>query len=307
MDGIVQMCEELGLPSPARALHFRGSARIQMGDPQGIDDVEAALAAAEAQGLLRELVQIQFNSVLCPMELMGATSALERCLEGLDVAVRRGDKNSALGFQAWLVARRYYTGEWDEALPLAAVLDPALEEAEDIFDSFVIRHAWAVMLAERGETDEGKLLVAWLLQHADRNESAWFTALALIAAAAVELRAVGSPAREHLAALRGYPIGDFEDFAQFAVRTAVAAGDIDLAAALADKIVPVMPLREHMHVTSRALLSEATGDPGEALGRFADAAARWHDFGVPYEEAQALLGQGRCLVALGSRTKHWPR
>jgi len=29
------------------------------------------------------------------------------------------------------------------------------------------------------------------------------------------------------------------------------------------------------------------------------AAARWHDFGVPYEEAQALLGQGRCLVALG--------
>ena len=34
-----------------------------------------------------------------------------------------------------------------------------------------------------------------------------------------------------------------------------------------------------------------------AIG-FADAAARWHDFDVPYEEAQALLGQGRCLVAL---------
>ena len=31
---------------------------------------------------------------------------------------------------------------------------------------------------------------------------------------------------------------------------------------------------------------------------FAAAAARWHDFGVPYEEGHALLGQGRCLVAL---------
>jgi hypothetical protein len=32
---------------------------------------------------------------------------------------------------------------------------------------------------------------------------------------------------------------------------------------------------------------------------YADAAARWHDFGVPFEEGQALLGQGRCLMALG--------
>ena len=34
------------------------------------------------------------------------------------------------------------------------------------------------------------------------------------------------------------------------------------------------------------------------MAGFAVAADRWHDFGVPYEEAQALLGQGRCLVAL---------
>jgi len=32
---------------------------------------------------------------------------------------------------------------------------------------------------------------------------------------------------------------------------------------------------------------------------FADAAAGWPGFEMPYEEAQALLGQGRCLVALG--------
>jgi len=29
------------------------------------------------------------------------------------------------------------------------------------------------------------------------------------------------------------------------------------------------------------------------------AASLWHEFGDPYEEAQAPLRQGRCLVALG--------
>jgi hypothetical protein len=47
------------------------------------------------------------------------------------------------------------------------------------------------------------------------------------------------------------------------------------------------------------MLAEARGEDGAARGDYAEAAARWHDFGVPCEEAQALLGQGRCLVAFG--------
>ena len=47
------------------------------------------------------------------------------------------------------------------------------------------------------------------------------------------------------------------------------------------------------------IIDEARGEHEAAATGFAAAAARWHEFGVPYEEAQALLGQGRCLVALG--------
>jgi hypothetical protein len=47
------------------------------------------------------------------------------------------------------------------------------------------------------------------------------------------------------------------------------------------------------------LLDEVDGKHEAAASGFADAASRWHNFGVPCEEAQALLGQGRCLVALG--------
>ena len=57
--------------------------------------------------------------------------------------------------------------------------------------------------------------------------------------------------------------------------------------------------RAHTGVTCRAPLAEARGEHETAAAGFADAAARWHGFGVPYEEGHALLGQGRCLVALG--------
>ena len=46
-------------------------------------------------------------------------------------------------------------------------------------------------------------------------------------------------------------------------------------------------------------MCEAEGRHEIAADMFTDAAARWQEFGVPYEEAQALLGQGRCLVTLG--------
>jgi hypothetical protein len=64
-------------------------------------------------------------------------------------------------------------------------------------------------------------------------------------------------------------------------------------------VQPCMPLMEHVLATGRALLAEWEGERLSAAVGFEDAAVRWRDFGVPYEEAQALLGQGRCLVALG--------
>lgn len=50
----------------------------------------------------------------------------------------------------------------------------------------------------------------------------------------------------------------------------------------------------------RALLAEADGEFGEAAGLFADATERWEAFGGVLEQAYALLGQGRSLVALGA-------
>ena len=62
------------------------------------------------------------------------------------------------------------------------------------------------------------------------------------------------------------------------------------------KAVPLAPVDEHGIASARSLITRHAGHIAAAEG-FAAAAARWHDFGVPYEEGQALLGQGRA----------WPR
>jgi len=60
---------------------------------------------------------------------------------------------------------------------------------------------------------------------------------------------------------------------------------------------------EHALVAAQALVAEARGDYDVAATGCA-AAAHWHDFGMPYEEAQALLGKG---AAWWRRAERWRR
>ena len=80
---------------------------------------------------------------------------------------------------------------------------------------------------------------------------------------------------------------------------ALAAGDDELASRLAGGVETVLPMQRNVIASLESLLLEHAGDRDAAAARFADAAARWREFGVPYEEGHALLGRGRCLAALG--------
>ena len=73
----------------------------------------------------------------------------------------------------------------------------------------------------------------------------------------------------------------------------------ELAARLVDGVEPRTPLAEHALCACRAQLAEAAGDHAEAAALYAEAAERWREFGNVPERAYALLGQGRCLAALG--------
>ena len=83
------------------------------------------------------------------------------------------------------------------------------------------------------------------------------------------------------------------------VRTTLTLGDLALAHHFVAGVEPRWPAAEHALVAARAQLSEAAGDHKEAATLYADAAEGWRRFGNVPERAYALLGQGRCILAVG--------
>ena len=83
------------------------------------------------------------------------------------------------------------------------------------------------------------------------------------------------------------------------MRTALVLDDVKLATRLLERLGPRYPLDEHAQRAAHAQLAEHTDDREEAARLYADAAERWRGFGNLPERAYALLGQGRCLVAVG--------
>jgi hypothetical protein len=89
-----------------------------------------------------------------------------------------------------------------------------------------------------------------------------------------------------------------------AVRTAIGGGDDRLAARIVQQVDSLvaasrLPLEQYVMASIDGLVRERRADHESAVASFAHAAAGWRDFCVPYEEGHALLGQGRCLAALG--------
>jgi hypothetical protein len=82
------------------------------------------------------------------------------------------------------------------------------------------------------------------------------------------------------------------------VRTALSCADPELAERLVADMTPRTPYAEHALVAARAAIAEAARDLESAVERYTDAAERWEAFGHLLEQAFALLGQGRCLLAL---------
>ena len=84
------------------------------------------------------------------------------------------------------------------------------------------------------------------------------------------------------------------------------SGEPELAARLVGGVEPLTPLVEHALCACRAQLAEAAGEHADAAASYAEAAERWREFGNVPERAYALLGQGRCLRALGDASAESP-
>jgi len=163
----------------------------------------------------------------------------------------------------------------------------------------------------RGESEAAPGIADWLVETVRASALSDVTVEALSSAVAARLAAAApEQARALLAELeqtpgvRGTPY--YARQLPGMLRNALAAGDPALAKRLADGLEPLFPLREHALCSARAQLAEAARDHADAATLYAEAAARWQTFGNVPERAHALLGQGRCLLALGDSAAEQP-
>jgi class 3 adenylate cyclase/tetratricopeptide (TPR) repeat protein len=296
------LAAELGLPEPARALGYRGAARSYRGERQGLEDMRCALELAVEQGQGRAAAVLHNNLAVAVWPYEGPQAALATCRDGIDFCERRGITELALGIAAMSATLRADLGQTEQALADAEPLAERLQAAGDVV--FTEPRALQLrLLAERGAHENApasdELVAAARESGVPQSFALAFAAGARLLFAqgrSQQARALLSEL-EQVAGTRADPY--YASVLPELVRAAHALGDPALAVRLVDGVEPRMPLFEHALSACQAQLAEAAGDDARAAGLYAEAAERWREFGNVPERAYALLGQGRCLTALG--------
>jgi len=285
-------------------LHYVGIARFEMGDLAGIDDLRGAVRQGLEAGLSWYTCNAQTDLGATLWLSEGPARGLAAKRDAATFAAERGLAYLGLTIRAESLWLEYDAGEWDRLLESAdSLIEWGRQRGPDRVTMIALT-AKARVLAARGEADAALELEDELLRRAralgDSQDlvPAFATAASIRSlvgdgAAAVELvRQLADATRDRDPSKRAHELPQ-------ATRVAVAWGAADLARGMVPDGEPNYLRSQLCIASSEAILAEADGDVEGAARRYVEAAAGWAVYGDPYEEAHALVGAGRCLVALG--------
>jgi class 3 adenylate cyclase len=298
------LAERLGLPVPAGALGSRGNARASLGDQDGLAEMEQALAVSLDQGHGEHAALLYNNLAIARYPLQGPASSLASFEQAIAFCEQRGLAKTGVILQADCPGLLVELGRPEEALELAGRVAATAEASGSTWIVIWVRALELATNLARGELMAVSGRADWLVETVRAALEPDVTVEALTAAAAAR-RATAAPelASALLAELEQTPGARMTTYyaRQLAamLRTALGAGDPSLAERLTEGLEPVYPLREHALCAARAQLTEHAGNHTDAAVLYGEAAEHWHQFGNVPERAYALLGQGRCLLALG--------
>jgi class 3 adenylate cyclase/tetratricopeptide (TPR) repeat protein len=300
-DRALARADQLALPVPGGALGIRGLARCFAGDVRGLADAERALALLLATGDGRNAAVLQHNLACARWFLEGPAAAVATLEEAQIFSAARGLVESEQIHIASSSVFLIDNGRFDDGLARAASILPLLRKSANRLFEHDVLAGQAVALDERGESAlpaaERALEIA-----RGTNDAAYFAFAAWGAAPALLTAGRIREARELLDVVAGNEGHDHSEYCHHLPRLARAAHaleDDDLLFRLAAGVPDVLPRQQHAHVVVRAIEAERAHEHRRAAALYADAAGRWEQFTELIEQAHALLGQGRCLVAVG--------
>ncbi len=301
-DRALATAAELGLPQPHKALGFRGSARVWLGDLDGVADVQRSAALLLAEGRGRDAVVQSNNYAVVIADIEGPLAYLR----AIDETIRLAEARGGLGDQ--LRADRL------GALVEVGRLGEILADAERVIASLAATGSYPIMqthaegalaraLYESGADDRAVVVAERALSRLPEGVSPVLFAQ-LAAYVAPPMLAGGR--RDETRALivrveRDRDAAAEETLAWMPsiVRCATGLGDVELAARLLRDIDQSLPVPNAALEASRAALLEARGELRPAAESYAAVAGKWQRFGSELERGYAMLGRGRCLAALG--------
>jgi tetratricopeptide (TPR) repeat protein len=303
-DKSLSLAEELGLPDPPWARIRRGGARCRSGDMGGLEDIHRGIDLALDQGWVIGATLGRNELSLVLAELAGPAAALQELELGAALARRSGmlalAESIALGSGSEVL---YHLGRWDEML--GATTAYLTEDREDIDAQLRLgcqMMVCAVSTWRRDLARASELSIAVHQAVSEFNESeyvVWLGVVANLALANGDADHAASVLRE----LESYPsVREARNYTAYLAeitRVALGAVGIEFAQQLATGIPESpMALRRISVEMVDAQLAEAHGELDRAVELYGSAEQGWRTFSVP-ERAQSLLGQGRCLLAMG--------
>jgi class 3 adenylate cyclase/tetratricopeptide (TPR) repeat protein len=302
----ISLCRRLGLEHHvARALQFRGIPRVDLGDVEGLRDMEESLRMCLALGLGYYTVNAYGNLADTLLRTQGPEPALKLYREGIAFGERRAIVFKARWIEAETVWPLYDLARWDELLEVANRLIEWDELHGPTQVSLIALSYKTYVLAQRGLPAAESLrdgLVARARESADEQ----VLAPSLTVAALIEQRRGEDAAAVSYIEECGRLGSSGSAYSTMtlaeAVRIAVAAGSPDLAAGLLRESVGRTPRGRHALCSCEAVLAEAHGEVEHALGLYDQAGEAWRRFGNVVEHAHALAGLGRCLAERGQLT-----
>ena len=292
----IELARRIGLANVVRPLSMQGIARIDLGDPDGIEDLRAALQLSLELGLPAEDTAIAYGNVGEQESLESLARGRELVEAGLEFARSRGHVHHVIYSRRLLLRYMFHDGLWDDLLREAdQLLEWDRARGGSQLEPWVLSDS-ALVLLNRGQASTALGMIEGALPQAreiadPQTVRPLLAVGALAACAARDLEAGELLLTEYEARSATGP--DDEDAAWIVMAASAVGGAARVERSLSGW-APWSTCGRAARAHGLALAAEAAGRLDEAALHFAEAVDGWEAWGsVPFR-AYALLGLGSC-------------